>query len=177
LAVVPGKPLWNTALMPFLFLISAMVSGYALVILVSILKEKYISNSQKLAKRYSQYLKCFNQFFPPIERDVIAVLTKHLIGFIILDLFLIFSEVMVMLVSTEESYHTVLSLLTGKFSPLFLGIEILLGSFIPLFVLSYSKTKGMPKWQAVASVSVLVGIMTMRYVVLVAGQTFPIQLL
>jgi formate-dependent nitrite reductase membrane component NrfD len=33
------------------------------------------------------------------------------------------------------------------------------------------------KWQAVASVFVLVGIMTMRYVVLVAGQTFPIQLL
>ena len=177
LAVVPGKPLWNTALMPFLFLISAMVSGYALVILVSILKEKYVSNSQKLSKRYSQYLKRFNQFFPPIERDVIVVLTKHLIGFIILDLFLIFSEVMVMLVSTEESYHTVLSLLTGEFSPLFLGIEILLGSFIPLFILSYSKTKGMLKWQAVASVFVLVGIMTMRYVVLVAGQTFPIQLL
>jgi tetrathionate reductase subunit C len=177
LAVVPGKHLWNTALMPFLFLISAMVSGYALVILVSIVKERYISNSQRLAERYPEYLKLFNHLFPPVEKEVIIDLAKHLIGFIILDLFLIFSDVIVMLVSTEEAHHTVLSLLAGEFAPLFLGVEIFLGSLVPLFILSLSKTRGILQWQALASALVLIGIMTMRYIVMMAGQSFPPQLI
>jgi formate-dependent nitrite reductase membrane component NrfD len=177
LAVIPGKHLWNTALMPFLFLISAMVSGYALVILTSIAKEKYVSNSKWLKERYPQHLKLFNHYFPTVEKEVISDLTKHLMGFITLDLFLIFCDVIVMLVSTEESYHTVLSLLSGRFAPLFLGIEILLGSFIPLFILSYRRTKAVQTWQVFASVLVLIGIMTMRYIVIIGGQSFPIQLI
>lgn len=177
LAVVPGKHLWNTALMPFLFLISAMVSGYALVILVSILKERYVSNSRWLAERYPQHLKLFNHYFPPVEKEVVSDLTKHLMGFIALDLFLIFCDVIVMLVSTEESYHTILSLLSGKFAPLFLGVEVFMGALIPLFLLSYAKTKGILIWQGVASVLVLIGIMTMRYIVMIGGQSFPIQLI
>lgn len=176
LAVVPGKHLWNTALMPFLFLISAMVSGYALVILVSILKEKYVSNSKWLKERYPGHLKLFNHYFPTIEKGVVLDLTKHLIGFIALDLFLIFCDVIVMLVSTEESHHTVLSLLSGKFAPLFLGIEIFLGSLIPLFILSYGRTRTVQTFQALASVLVLIGIMTMRYIVIIGGQSFPVQL-
>lgn len=177
LAVVPGKHLWNTALMPFLFLISAMVSGYALVILVSVIKEKYVSNSQWLKDRYPQHLKLFNHYFPTVEKEVVLDLTKHLIGFIALDLFLIFSDVIVMLVATEESYHTVMSLLTGKFAPLFLGGEILLGAVIPLFILTNSKIKTDPTYQALASILVLAGIMSMRYIVIIAGQSFPVQLL
>jgi tetrathionate reductase subunit C len=177
LAVVPGKHLWNTALMPFLFLISAMVSGYALVILVGLLKERYISNSRWLKERYPGHLKIFNQLFPTVEREVILDLAKHLMGFIALDLFLIFSDVIVMLVSTEESYHTVMSLLAGRFAPLFLGVEIFMGALIPLFLLSYSRTKGILQWQVVTSILVLTGIMTMRYVVMIGGQSFPIQLI
>lgn len=177
LAVVPGKHLWNTALMPFLFLISAMVSGYALVILVSIFKEKYVSTSKWLKERYPQHLKLFNYYFPTIEKEVVSDLTKHLIGFIALDLFLIFSDVIVMLMATEESYHTVMSLLAGRFAPLFLGIEIFLGSLIPLFILSYWRTKAIQTWQIVASVLVLIGIMTMRLIVIIGGQSFPVQLI
>lgn len=177
LALVPGKHLWNTALMPFLFLISAMVSGYALVILASIAKEKYISNSKWLKEQYPQHLKLFNHYFPPVEKGVISDLTKHLVGFIALDLFLIFCDVIVMLVSTEESYHTVMSLLTGRFAPLFLGVEMFLGSFIPLFILSYHRTKAIQTWQVFASILVLVGIMTMRYIVVIGGQSFPVQLI
>jgi len=177
LAVVPGKHLWNTALMPFLFLISAMVSGYALVILVSIVKERFVSNSRWLKERYPQRLKLFNHFFPTVEKEVISDLTKHLIGFIALDLFLIFSDVIVMLVATEESYHTVMSLLAGRFAFLFLGVEILSGAFIPLFLLTYSRTKAIQAWQVLASILVLTGIMTMRYIVIIGGQSFPVQLI
>jgi formate-dependent nitrite reductase membrane component NrfD len=177
LAVVPGKHLWNTALMPFLFLISAMVSGYALVILASILKEKYISNSKWLKERRPQHLKLFNDYFPTIEKEAVSDLAKHLIGFIALDLFLIFSAVIVMLMATEESYHTVMSLLAGRFAPFFLGIEIFLGLLIPLFILSYQRTRAIQTWQVVASALVLIGVMTMRYTFIVAGQSFPVQLL
>ncbi|MBM4306400.1 MAG: hypothetical protein FJ123_06660, partial [Deltaproteobacteria bacterium] len=140
-------------------------------------KEKYISNSKWLQERYPQHLKLFNYHFPTVEKEVISDLTKHLIGFIALDLFLIFCDVIVMLVSTEESYHTVMSLLTGKFAPLFLGIEMFLGAFIPLFILSYHRTKAIQTWQVLASVLVLAGIMTMRYIVIIGGQSFPVQLL
>ncbi len=177
LAVVPGKHLWNTALMPFLFLVSAMVSGYALVILVSILKENYISNSKWVKERYPQHLKLFNTYFPTIEKEVVSDLTKHLIGFIALDLFLIFCDVIVMLMATEESYHTVMSLLAGRFAPLFLGVEIFLGSLIPLFILSYRRTKTIQTYQVLASMLVLAGIMTMRYIVIIGGQSFPVQLI
>lgn len=177
LAVVPGKHLWNTALMPFLFLISAMVSGYALVIMASIAKEKYISNSKWLREQYPQHMKLFDHYFPTVEKGVISDLTKHLMGFIALDLFLIFCDVIVMLVSTEESHHTVLSLLSGKFAPLFLGMEIFLGALIPLFIFAYPRTKAVQTWQVFASTLVLAGIMTMRYIVIIGGQSFPVQLL
>ncbi len=39
LALGKARALWNTALMPFLFLVSAMVSGIALMILISIVKK------------------------------------------------------------------------------------------------------------------------------------------
>lgn len=154
-----------------------MVSGYALVISVSIVKERYISGSQRLAERYPQYLGIFNQLFPPVEKEVIVDLTKHLVGFILLDLFLIFSDVIVMLVSTEESHDTVLSLLIEEFAPLFLGVEILLGSLVPLLILSHSEARGILQWQAVASALILIAIMTMRYIVMMAGQSFPPQLI
>jgi len=52
-----------------------------------------------------------------------------------------------------------------------------MGAFIPLFILSYAKTKRILIWQGVASVLVLIGIMTMRYTVMIGGQSLPIQLI
>jgi Ni/Fe-hydrogenase subunit HybB-like protein len=48
LALGKARVLWNTAIMPPIFLISAMVSGIALMILVVVIKGYFFSDERKV---------------------------------------------------------------------------------------------------------------------------------
>ncbi len=60
----------------------------------------------------------------------------------------------------------------GSFSGLFLGVEIIIGSLIPLLILILPFTRTVVGVNF-ASLLVMVGIFTMRYVVVIAGQWIP----
>ena len=76
---------------------------------------------------------------------------------------------MVTLLNGEaEGTHAAKELLAGSFSFLFLGVEIVLGALIPLLILLRNKVNSAAL--AVASILVLIGIFTMRYVVVIGGQ-------
>ncbi|MDA8188801.1 MAG: polysulfide reductase NrfD [Dehalococcoidales bacterium] len=157
LALSKARALWNTALMPILFLVSAMVSGLALMILVVIIRGRFFSLEKK------------------IDTDLVFDLGKILAFSIIGDLFLIFSDIAVLLTADSEAREAAMLILTLNFSPIFLGGEILLGALVPLFLLFFPPTGKRILPVALAAVLVMVGIMAMRYVMVIGGQSVPLS--
>ena len=155
LALGKARALWNTALMPFLFLISAMVSGIALMILISIVKDRFFSKEKA------------------VNRELVFGLGKLLVAMILIDLFLVLSDVLVLLVSHAEAQEVAHLILTGKFAFYFLVVENLLGKIIPAFILLVPRFRNLTT-VTIASVLVVVGIFFMRYVVVVGGEFLPL---
>jgi Ni/Fe-hydrogenase subunit HybB-like protein len=157
LALGKARVLWNTAIMPPIFLVSAMVSGLALMILVVIIKDFIIQRGKEP------------------NRPLIYALGKFLVASIVLDLILIGIDLSVLLTSTMEAYKAALMLLDGSFSFLFLGVEILLGAILPLLLLLSPFTKRWIPAYVVASVLVMVGIFAMRCIMVIGGLTVPLS--
>ena len=208
LALGKARALWNTALMPFLFLVSAMVSGIALMILVVIVQQRFFSRERK------------------VDADLIRYLANMLIFAIVTDMFLIFCDVAVLLTADTEAREAATMVLMGAFSPYFVGMEIFAGALVPLLLLVGPKAgrvalpialvpaalAGLAYYlvrpetlppvplavvvaailapvvvlsrpmdrrplfaTAVASALTMIGIMSMRYVMVIGGQSLPLS--
>jgi len=156
LAFGKARALWNTALMPTLFLVSAIVSGIALMILIVIIKERFFSQSKK------------------VPTELVSGLAKLLGWMIVVDLFLVFCDVTVLLISHEGAQKAALLILGGSMSPLFVGIENLFGKLVPLYIVFSPRTRKIG-WIALASALVVIGIFFMRYVTVFGGQFLPMM--
>ncbi|MHC4545118.1 MAG: NrfD/PsrC family molybdoenzyme membrane anchor subunit [Planctomycetota bacterium] len=143
LAQSPGTALWRhvIAILPWLFLLGGLISGIALVIVVSAGR----SDSVLLAK-----------------------LGKFVAWLVLLELGIIFTDVVILLNGDIIAVESAKSFLVGKFSFLFWVLEIILGSLIPVIILL--RTKVSAKGLAVASILILTGIYVMRYIVVIGGQ-------
>lgn len=153
LGLVESRVLWHTALMPTLFLVSAIVSGIALVIL---------------------FLSAANVFLPDEKKysnELILDLGKMLSWVIILDLFLIGTDLLTMAGGSKAALAAFTMLTQGSFAPLFLGVEIFIGAVIPLALLFGRKTVASYTF---ASLLVMAGIFAMRYVVVIGGLMLPL---
>lgn len=157
LALGKSRALWNTALMPSYFLISAMVSGIALMVLTVIIKDRFFSKEKK------------------INGDLVYSLTTFLSAAIIIDLFLAMCDVLVLLTADAEAREAAQLLLSGSFRPYFLYVEVLFGALIPFIMLNMPFSRRNFGAISVASVMVMVGIMAMRYVMVIGGQTVPLS--
>jgi len=157
LALGKARVLWNTAIMPPIFLISAMVSGIALMILVMVIKGYFFSDERKVDTAL-----CFD-------------LGKMLAWAIVADLAFITTDILVLLTSHTEAYLAALVLLKGSMSHLFIGVEVILGSIIPLFLLLFPLTKKRLSFIILSSILVMVGIFVMRYVMVVGGLSIPLS--
>lgn len=155
LAFGKARALWNTALMPILFLASAIVSGIALMILVCIIKDRFFSKEKR------------------IDQKLIMSLARLLAWMIAFDLFLVGSDLLVLSISHSDAQAAVRLLLFGKFSFLFIVVENLLGKIVPFIFLALPRLRSMAA-VVVASVLVVIGIFFMRYVVVVGGEFFPL---
>lgn len=155
LAFGKARALWNTALMPILFLTSAIVSGIALIILVSVIKDRFFSKRKE------------------INRDLIMHLGKLLAWTIVFDLFLVLCDIAVLSISHSDAQAAAHLILHGKFGILFLFLENILGKIVPFILLI------VPKFRTtvtviVASLLVVAGIFVMRYVVVLGGEFIPL---
>ncbi len=157
LALGKARVLWNTAIMPPIFLVSAMVSGLALMILVVIVKDFILQRGKEP------------------NRELIYALGRFLVASIALDLILIGIDLSVLLTSTTEAYRAALMLLNGQFSFLFLGVELLLGAIIPLILFLSPFTKRWVPAYALASILVMVGIYAMRCIMVIGGLSVPLS--
>lgn len=157
LALGKARVLWNTAIMPPIFLVSAMVSGLAMMILVVIIKDYFIQRKKEN------------------DPTLLYDLGKFLVVSIVLDLILIGTDLTVLLTSHTEAYMAALMLLKGGFSHLFLGVEVLLGAVIPLILLLSPFTKHWIPGLVIASILVMIGIFAMRYIMVVGGLSIPLS--
>jgi tetrathionate reductase subunit C len=160
LALGKGRALWSTALMPSLFIVSAMVSGIALLILAASIRNRFFLKNTEEKER---------------DKELIIGLGKLMGGIIMMDIFMVFNAILVLLTSTKEAYEVVKLMLVGSFSYEFLGIEIFLGGIIPLFLVFNKKTRKSLIWLIIASILTLIGVYSMRIVVVIAGQSIPLH--
>jgi len=156
LALSKARALWNTAVMPILFLVSAMVSGIALMIIVVAIRRYFAAEKQ------------------PYD-EIIADLGKFLLFSILADLFLIFSDILVLLTADTEAREAAMLILTLDFSPIFLGGELFVGSLVPLALLILPATRRRLSWITVAATCVMIGIYFMRYIMVIGGQSVPLS--
>jgi tetrathionate reductase subunit C len=162
LALGKGRALWNTALMPTLFIVSAMVSGIALMILIAILRNVYFSEGKTPAEIEA-------------DRELIYGLGKFMGATIIFDLFLVVNAILVLLTSSKEAWHVAELLMWGRYAIEFLGVELMIGGIIPLVMVYYRKTARSFVGLSFASLMVMVGVYAMRFSVVVGGQSVPLH--
>ncbi|MBI2862648.1 MAG: polysulfide reductase NrfD [Chloroflexi bacterium] len=157
---VKANPWWSSSLMPVIFLLSAVVSGIALLIVLYVV-------ARTLTRK-------------PLEHEAIGALAKWLLGFMILDLAIEGLELLNMAYEGEESWEAISVLITQKIAFSYLGIQIGLGSLIPLVILGAVALMGnraRTQLSFLAASLVLVGVFAMRWNVVIGGQLFSKSLL
>jgi Ni/Fe-hydrogenase subunit HybB-like protein len=152
---IKANPLWSTPLMPIIFLLSAIVSGMALLIVLYVIVTKIRK--------------------APLDHDCLHFMALWLGGFLTLAFTLEGLEVLSMSYEAEESLEIIRQLLTEKIVISYLGIQFLLGSVLPLFILAgavLSKFSKQIKASLIilASTLILVGVFAMRWNVVIGGQ-------
>lgn len=140
-----GYALWHSALVPAMFLASAVASGLAVVLLVP------GSRSSELTGVLS------NVFAVVIGVDLVLALT----------------EILTLLWSSGEKAAAGDIILSGQFGLLFIGVYLIAGLAVPLTCLVRQRTNR--SIQAFAAVLVLVGTLAMRYVIVMGGQALPLS--
>ena len=154
---VKANPWWSTPLMPIIFLLSAVVSGMALLIIIHV----FISRIRKV----------------PIDHDCVRYITLWLGGFLTVAVVLEGLEVFSMSYESSESWDIISELLTQKIFISYFGVQLFMGSLIPLVALALAVT---PRFSdqtrtalsLLAAALIMVGVFTVRWNVVIGGQLF-----
>ncbi|MCP4647490.1 MAG: polysulfide reductase NrfD, partial [bacterium] len=144
-------------LMPLIFLMSAVVSGIALLLVL--------------------YIVIWKVRGAVLDRDCLNSLMGWLIGFLLVDVTLELLEIISMMYEWEESWEVIYHLLSHKLKYTFFFIQMGLGAVLPLFLLTIaravkSRLSVKTVFAAVSGMSVLVGVLAMRVNVVIGGQLF-----
>ena len=162
LALGAGRAFWNTSLNPILFLVSAMVSGLALIIIIINIRYYYFAMNEDAEQKAA-------------DLRIINTLVSMMYIFIIIELFLMGCDLAVLANSKAEEYLTYQMLTRGSWAPLFLGVELTLGGVIPLILLSIKRIRLHPIGQSIACLLILCGILAMRIIIVVGGQSVMLR--
>ncbi len=152
---IKANPWWSTPLMPIIFLMSAIVSGIALLILL------YIA-AMKLRKH-------------AIDHKCLQSLAHYLWIFLILDVTLELLEIVSMKYESLEEIEIINRLLSEKIAFTFYGVQLTMGIFIPFILLLLAgimKNRQTLKMImiTVSSILVVIGVFAMRWNVVIGGQ-------
>ena len=150
--LIKSRIYWYSAIMPGYFLTSAVLSGIGLLIIIILIKDKLTGGT------------AISELFSPLKKMMIVI--------IILDLFWVFCWKITLLSGTGEAHASALIALKD---PLYIFGELLAGMVIPLFLLTYPKTRNSIGWLVVSSVLVLMGVFLMRYTLVFTGFEIPLS--
>ncbi|UOD34714.1 polysulfide reductase NrfD [Deferribacteraceae bacterium V6Fe1] len=155
--LLEARPFWHGPYLPIYFILSALISGCALIIIILNVAHKGPAN------------------LPIREKEALLGISKI---FGLLIGILIFFDVWKMISSIygapPEKYETVMQLLTGQLSTNFWLFETVFGLLIPFGIILLTKGNNI-KASLVAAVSAVIGIFFMRYDLVIAGQLYPMR--
>lgn len=155
LGVIPARPLWNTPMLAQLFLMSAMSSGVAMVLLVASLLRSHHLHSER------HFLVSFDAML------------------IVLEIFMVIPFFLHQSLSTWSSAQSLNLIMGGPYTLAFWGGVVLLGLLIPLAIEGFElfpviwqeqAIKYSRLWGGLSAGLVLIGGFTLRYVFVYAGQ-------
>lgn len=154
-AVVKARVYWNSALFPIIFVLSALVSGTALLTFIYII-------SQKVRKLH-------------VNIDVVKALAQLMAFFLIIDLSLEFYEWGVSGYGLEHEHMAVLAtMFAGKHAWSFWGFQMFLGAVLPLYLIFSKRTRESVTALAIASISIVLGIIGVRFNIVVPALIVPV---
>ncbi len=154
---VKANPWWGSVLMPIVFLMSAIVSGIAMVIFL--------------------YMVLTALRREPIDMACLDKITSYLFYAVIVDFSLEALDFIHRLYQSEESVKILGKLITHKLFLSLFVIQILLGMFIPLGILVLAKARGFNEdlrklLYFTAVILIQLGIFATRWNVVIGGQLF-----
>ena len=154
---VKANPWWSTPLMPVVFLFSAIVSGIALVMLLYML----LSRLRRVA----------------IDMDCVDTIARYLFYAFLIDFSLEVLDLVHRLYEADESLHALDFMVKTKLFVSQIVIQIGLGTLVPIALLATVQLVRLSArtrlWiYSVAGVATLVGILAMRWNVVIGGQLF-----
>jgi len=162
LGFAKARVLWNTAVMPSYFLCSAMISGMAFMLIVALIRYRFTYKDKPLEDREK-------------DSEIIDLLSKWLAGFMILNVFYVFSDLTVMYYHTEDAFETVELVRLGKFSFLYIWVDNVLGNIVPSLIIVFRKTRKSHLLLLIAAILASIGVFIMRYVMVFGGQYVPLS--
>jgi Ni/Fe-hydrogenase subunit HybB-like protein len=152
-----SNPWWSTPLMPVIFLLSAIASGIA-VLIVSYWLVMKISGGE-------------------VDNTCMHSLYKYLWGFFIIDLTLEMLEVLTMSYEAHEEWHIISQMITEKLGFSYITLQLGICSAIPLVVLGFVSLKKMKDSTRntlglISAGLILIQVLAMRWNVVIGGQLF-----
>ncbi len=154
---IKANPWWSTPLMPVIFLMSAAVSGIALLILL-------YQVTAKLGRR-------------PIQRETVQSMVRWLWFFLIITVTLELLEIIMLAYENSEPWHIISPLLTTRLQFSFISMQMIVGSLIPFILLfivvtmnRYLHDRVRNTLAFIASLLLLVQVFSMRWNVVIGGQ-------
>lgn len=154
-AGIKANPWWSTPLMPIIFTMSSVVSGTALLTIVYIV----IARVERA----------------PVDHECLRGLAGWLFGFYAVDVALEGLEILSEAYRGEDSWPVIWELITRHIAVSFVGIQLLLGSLLPLAILAWVLITH-PRWDGFiramiyASALTLLGVFAMRWNIVIGGQ-------
>lgn len=156
---IKANPWWGNVLMPIIFIFSAIVSGMALCVVVYLL----LSWARRIA----------------VDMTCLDVMTKFLFFALVVDAAIEALDWLHRLYAADESIHVLKTLAKGKLFYTLLVFQACLGTLVPLVLLGSmqflrQKVSDVVRRRiyVVSSLLILIGVLAMRWNVVIGGQLF-----
>jgi molybdopterin-containing oxidoreductase family membrane subunit len=146
--VVAARPHWHSGMFPILFLVSALASGGALLILVAAVFQEGLDRN----------------------RETVLALGRMVLGLLLLDVLFQISELLVAGYGGIPSHLEGLRLaIAGPFWWVFWVWQLVLGTLVPIAILSWPTTRRSANWVAGAALLIAVGFLAVRLNIVIPG--------
>jgi molybdopterin-containing oxidoreductase family membrane subunit len=155
--VIVGRPYWYGIYMPIYLILSGISSGAAFIICFTAITDRIERNGMSSSLR-----------------KVLDEMGKILAIFVGVSLIVMGWKIIMSLHSgPSQEYKAVMALLRGPLSLTFWLFEVLIGSLIPLLILTVPRTRTGNGIFA-AAICVILGMFASRYNMVIVGQIYPV---
>ncbi|WP_017344234.1 MULTISPECIES: NrfD/PsrC family molybdoenzyme membrane anchor subunit [Halorubrum] len=156
-AVSKARPYWNSGLFPVIFVVSALLSGTALVMLIYVLRTRLFDGES-------------------VDPDLLDRLAQLVIGFIVIDAALTAIETFIAIASLHpHEIETWQVIMYGPMSWSFWWFMVGFSWVFPMVLLSKRSWRRSPSVMVLAGLSVVVGIVAVRFNIVVPAQVMPVM--